>query len=125
MGDPNACRHSGALLLACGALASGCRTSTDGTRWERHWSSEIWSQAFQQQLDHPEQWVPEATLFVATPALLLLDDDLSEDGTESHPLTSGDTTRGDAITVMLGGGAIVAGGVEALNGDDGRAAEVS
>lgn len=113
----------GALAAAFLAAFSGCR-GPEGSRWERHGSGEIWSQAFDQQLDHPEQLWPAAGLLVATPVLYAYDDELSEDAREHQYVTGSSTTGGDEIALALGAGAIGFGAVEACQGDDARSLEV-
>jgi len=113
----------GSLAAACIAVLSGCQ-GPEGSRWGRHGSGEIWSSAFDQQFDHPEQVAPAAELLVATPILFAFDDEISEDAREHHSITGSSTTPGDVIAVTLGAGAIGFGAVEAGRGDEARSLEV-
>lgn len=112
-----------ALSTLLATSLSGCRSTAEGSRWERHASSEIWSQAVQQQWDRPWQRTPEAAALVATPLLAFFDTDLSEDASH-HYLTGGHAAAGDDLALGLGGAALLEGALEALHGDDARSLEV-
>jgi hypothetical protein len=101
-------------LLALGAAAAGCRTDTGGTRFDRHFSTTIWSGAYEEQLRHPEQSVPALDLLVATPLLMLKDDEISEDAL--HHETGGSTTGGDYMAIAFGVGVATIGIADAAEG---------
>ncbi len=116
-------RASLCTLAILFAFLDGCRSTTDGNRVERHFSSRIWSQAIAEQADHPEQLYPELGLLAATPILMPFDEEISEDARRGL-VTGGNTSSGDAIALGLGGLALGTGAWEATQGDGGRSLEV-
>ncbi len=82
-------------------VAAGCRSDTSGNRFDRHFSAPIWANAFQEQLDHPEQSVPALDMLIATPLFMATDDEVSDDAIH-HYITEG-THPGDVMALALGG----------------------
>jgi membrane-associated phospholipid phosphatase len=111
-----------AALLALAVAAAGCRSDTGGNRFERHFSTPIWSGAYQEQLEHPEQSVPALDLLVATPLLMLSDDEISEDAL--HHATGGSTTGGDYMAIAFGVGVGAIGIADAAEGKGTGALEI-
>lgn len=101
-------------LVALAVAAAGCRSDTGGTRFDRHFSTPIWSGAYEAQLQHPEQSVPALDLLVATPLLMLSDDEISEDAL--HHATGGSTTGGDFMAIAFGAGVGAIGIADAAGG---------
>lgn len=103
----------GSLLLA---LATGCRSQSGQSYFDRHLDGEIWAGAFREQLEHPSQALPAAEFLVATPLVMILDDDLTEDSVQQI-FTGGNTVSGDYLAVGLGVTSIGYGVVDSLDGD--------
>lgn len=102
-------------LVALAFAAASCRSDTGGTRFDRHFSTSIWSGAYESQLQHPEQSVPALDLLLATPLLMIRDDEISEDAANG-PVTGGNTTGGDVTAIALGAGVVATGIADAAGG---------
>ena len=92
------------VWLALVVVAEGCRSDTDGNRFDRHFSAPIWGSAFQEQIEHPEQSVPALDLLLATPVLMSTDDEISDDAI--HHYVTESTTGGDYLAIALGAGVV-------------------
>jgi hypothetical protein len=103
-------------------VAAGCRSDTDGNRFDRHFSAPIWSSAFQEQIDHPEQSVPALDMLLATPVFLATDDAISDNAVH-HDIAEG-TTGGDWTAIALGAGVLATGILDLAEGDDARTLEI-
>ncbi|MBK7642864.1 MAG: phosphatase PAP2 family protein [Planctomycetes bacterium] len=106
-------------------LTSGCRSTSSGTAYERHFSAPIWSAAAAEPFEHS----PERELLYGIGGLTLLgapfDSDISGDGAEDHVLTAGKTLPGDALAILLGGAALGYGGWEWGHAGDSRNFEIA
>jgi membrane-associated phospholipid phosphatase len=72
----------------------------------------------------PVRLIPQATLLLAAPLLVVFDREL-EDRSVAHPqVTYGDTSRGNAAAVVLGSAALGLSGGTWIAGDSGRSFEI-
>jgi len=119
-------RSRSSLFLSaglCAACFSACRADAEGSRFDRHFSGEIWTGAISVQTQRPDELYPEAFLLGSAVVLRPFDARISEDADDGI-VTHGSTTGGDAIAAGLGVLAIGTGVVDACRGDDGRSLEV-
>lgn len=103
-----------AALCVLVLVAEGCRSDTNGSRFDRHFSAPIWSEAFQEQIEHPEQSVPALDMLLATPILMITDDEISDDAI--HHYVTESTTGGDYMAIALGAGALGIGILDTAEG---------
>jgi hypothetical protein len=94
------------------ALSTGCRSTTEGTAFERHRSVPIWGGAAADVFEHSPQrellyGIAGATLLAAP-----FDQSLSNESSEDQVVTSGNTSSGDTLALALGGAALAYGGWE-------------
>jgi PAP2 superfamily len=103
-------------------LFEGCRSDSDGSRFDRHFSAPIWGSAFQEQLEHPEQSVPALDLLLATPMLIATDDEISDDAI--HHYVTESTTGGDYMAIALGAGVLGTGLLDMAEGNGAGSLEI-
>jgi hypothetical protein len=105
------------ILVSIGA--AGCTTESD-TRLGRHFDAEPWGGAIVETVQDPAQWVPVATLVIATPIIRTQDEAWSDSLQQNHPVTGSSTRSGD---VVMGGLAVASAGLAFWNWYDGDHAQ--
>ena len=104
--------RTAALAVLILALTSGCRSTSEGTAFERHRSGPIWGAAAGDVFEHS----PQRELLYGIAGLTLVaapfDQALSNESSEDQVLTSGNTASGDTLAIALGGAALAYGGFE-------------
>jgi hypothetical protein len=107
------------------ALLVGCVAPGETGRLQRHAVGDVWVDALQQQLEHPEQYAVEGGLLVATPVLRLYDEDIQEYFSEHTPITGGNTSSGDAVNFALAAATLGWAGWQLAEGDRAESLEVA
>lgn len=116
-------RRRAAAGAALALLAEGCRSASDSSQVGRHFSGEIWGDAFVEQLDHASQWAPAAGFLLATPLVMIADDDLTEDSVQGI-FTGGNTISGDFLSIGLGLTAVGFGVGQSITGEGDDSLEI-
>jgi membrane-associated phospholipid phosphatase len=106
------------IALLAASLPPSCRSAGE------HFESQPWRESFEQFSERPEQWVPAAALFAATPLLLIVDNSTASESTEDQFFAT-NTNTGDQLALALGFTPILLGGAVGLTSGDTRYLEVT
>lgn len=106
-------------------FTSGCRSTTEGTAFERHFSAPIWREAATGVFEHPIQRDLLVGVAGLTVAGAPFDSAISNDGAEDHVITAGKTLPGDTLAIALGAAPLVYGGWQWGSSGDSRGFEIA
>jgi hypothetical protein len=118
---------AGAFVAALALAGSQCACTSQGetNRFGRHFDTDPWAAAFEQNFTEPREWGPEVAFLIATPILHAHDDELSQQLRANHAITGSDTKSGDVVMGALAVGSAGLAGWNWIEGDHAESLEVA
>jgi hypothetical protein len=111
--------------LALGASQCACTSQGESNRFGRHFDTDPWTGALEQNFSEPREWGPEVALLVATPILHAHDDELAQQLQANHAITGSSSRSGDVVLGALAVGSAGLAGWNWCEGDHAESLEVA